>query len=96
MDGFGLEEWPDQQGAEEIGQGLSVGAALAADRLSEACDQAIALEAFGQFGVGEGERFAQRVGNRGVGTRAAGTLLFSAGTGGTFDFLGAGHRGWVD
>jgi len=74
VEGFDLQQGPDQQGAEQVGQRLPVATALAADGGGEQASQGVALEAFGQFGIGEGEGLAQGVGQRGVGAGLAGSF----------------------
>ena len=72
VEGFDFQQRPDQQGTEHVGQRLPVGAALAADRRPEQSGQGVTLDAFGQFGVGEGEGLAQGVGQGGIGAGLAG------------------------
>jgi len=62
VEGIDLQQGPDQQGTEQVGQRFPVATALAADGGSEQAGQGVLLDAFGQFGVGEGEGLAQGVG----------------------------------
>ena len=71
VEGFGFEQGPDQQRTEHIGQGLGLGAAFAAEGRPEQAHQRVTLEAFGQFGVREGQGLAEGVGQGGVGTGVA-------------------------
>ena len=73
-------------------QGLAITTAFAMHRCGQQAAKAVALDAFREFDVGEGEGLAERVGNWGVGTRTAGALVLSAGLGCSFDILGFGLR----
>ena len=54
-----------------MAQRLAVAAALAADHRRQQPGQAVAADALGQFGVGEGERLLQGIGEWRVGTRTS-------------------------
>ncbi len=71
VEGFGFKQGPDQQRAQHIGQRLRLGAAFAAEGCLEQPHQRVTLEAFGRFGVREGQGLAQGVGQGGIGTWAA-------------------------
>ena len=54
VEGFYLQQGPNQQGTEHVDQSLPVGTAFAADGLAEQAHQRVTLDPLGQFGVGEG------------------------------------------
>jgi hypothetical protein len=75
VEGFYFHQRIDQQGAEQVGQRLPVGAALAADGRGEQSDQRVTLEAFGEFGVDEGQGLAEGIGQGGIGAGLAAGLF---------------------
>jgi len=82
-----LEQGPDQQGAEHVGQGFAVGAAFAAQGGAEQADQRVALDPLGQFGIGEDQGLGEGIGQGGIGAGGAAGL----GGGGVWA-LGCRHR----
>ena len=71
-------------------QGLAITTTFAMHRCGQQAAKAVALDAFREFRVSEGEGLAERVGNWGVGTRTAGTLILSARLGCSFVLPGFG------
>jgi len=68
---FNFQQRPDPQRTQQIGQRFSIGAAFAAHGGAEPPNQRVTLDAFGQFGIDEGQGLVERIGQGGVGTGAA-------------------------